>query len=80
MLAAARMVKDIVAEARLKQRPTHFLSIPIKSDFMKKNFNQFKVMLEHPLGIKINYWTIIISRGNFLNLIIFKGGSLQSGS
>jgi len=56
VLAAARMVKDIVAEARLKQRPTHFLSIPVNSDFMKQNFNQFKEEVCN-LGVDPEYFT-----------------------
>jgi activating signal cointegrator complex subunit 1 len=41
---AGRRIKLLVMSARCKQQFTHFLSIPMAGDSIKKNFMAFKVI------------------------------------
>lgn len=48
--AARRRINMIVMSSRMKQRPTHFLSIPMNSPEIIENYNKFKDEILHELS------------------------------
>lgn len=62
--AARRKINIIVMSSRFKQRPTHFISIPMNDTVVMKNFETFKVC--SLLNVFMNQ-----SYGNVLKKYIF---------